>query len=154
MKRFLALLACVLLISGVLMIPAAAIGEEARKDQIIVHQTVEYVGDDCYYIETISVPSAQLYSSAKAGTKTAAYIVSGTTIYSVSVDGVFSFDGTTSSATSSHCTVATYVESATIISHYAYLSGASACGFGSVSYNGATLQKTVTLTCDKDGNLS
>ncbi len=154
MKRFLSLLACILLVSGALMIPAAAAGGEAQNDQIMVHQTVEYVGDDCYYVETIYVPRAQLYSNTKAGTKTAAYIASGTTIFSVSVDGVFTYDGTTSSATSSHCTVATYVEGATITNHYAYLSGASACGFGSVSYIGVTLQKTVTLTCDKDGNLS
>lgn len=154
MKRLVALLICLLLISNTLSFSASAAELNNQTDQIIVSQTVKYVGDACFFIETICVPSVQLYSNTKTGTKTAAYVTSGTTIFSVSVTGTFTYDGTSSDATSASCAVATYVEEATINSRSAYTSGASACGFGSVSYNGATLQKTVTLTCDKDGKLS
>lgn len=154
MKRFVAILISALLISSILIFPVSAIEIDTENEQIIISQTVEYTGHDSYFIETISVPSVQLYSNAKTGTKTAAYVTSGTTIFSVSVTGTFTYDGSTSDATSASCAVATYVESATINSRRAYTSGASACAFGSVSYNGATLQKTVTLTCDKNGNLS
>lgn len=154
MKRVVTLIICILLISNTLAFPAAASEFNNQDSQIVISQKVEFVGDDCYYIETISIPSVQIYSNTKTGTKTAAYVASGTTIFSVSVTGKFTYDGSTSDATSSTCAVATYVEGATINSRNAYTSGASAVASGSVTYIGITLQKTVTLTCDKNGNLS
>lgn len=154
MKLFTKLLVCTLLISSMLIIPTAATEVDVLSDQIVVSQTVEYIGNDCYFIETIYVPSVQPYGNAKTGTKTSVCVSSGTSIFAISVTGTFTYDGTTSDATSASCSVVTYVENATITSRRAYTSGASACAFGSVSYNGATLQKTVTLTCDKNGNLS
>ncbi len=153
MKRLISLLICIILISSTLILPSAAL-ELSETEQVMISQTVENLGNGCYYIETIYIPSIQSYSSAKTGTKTAQYIASGTTIYTISVTGTFTYDGTTSDATSATCKIATYVDGATILSRNAYTSGASAIATGSVSYIGVTLQKTVTLTCDKNGNLS
>lgn len=154
MKRFVSLLICLLLFVNISTFPAAATMVDNQPDMIMVSQTVEPIGNNCFYIETIYVPSVQPLSNTKTGTKTAVYVTSGISIFSVAVTGEFTYDGTKSKATSSLCTVATYVEDATIEGKNAYTSGASAYAFGSVSYHGATLQKTVVLTCDKDGKLT
>lgn len=153
MKRLVHTLICLVLVISFFPVFAAA-AENDGLGQIMVSQTIEDIGGGCILIETIYVPVAQPYSSTKTGTKVAECISSGTTIYTLSVTGIFTYDGSSSTATSASGSIATHVPNASIISRRAYTSGASACAFGSVSYNGATLQKTVTLTCDKDGNLS
>lgn len=152
MKRCFAIWICILLISNTLALPVAA--TQTENEQIIVSQTIEHINDECYFIETIYVPSIQPYSGSKTGTKVAECVSSGTTIYTLSVTGTFTYDGTTADATSAKCAIATHVSNATISSRNAYTSGASAIATGSVVYYGITLQKTVTLTCDKNGNLS
>lgn len=152
MKRFLTLLMCLLVLVSMAALPVSA--AETAGEQIALSQSVEDLGDGCYYVETIYVPAVQTYSSEKVGTKVAQYIASGTTIYTISVTGTFSYDGSSAEATSASGTIALYVEGATIISRNAYTSGASAYASGTVKYNGATLSKTVKLTCDKNGNLS
>lgn len=153
MKRFVYALICLVLIISSFSSSVAAT-EHDDQEQIIISQTIENIGDGCFLIETIYVPATQPYSNTKTGTKVAECISSGTTIYTLSVTGIFTYDGSSSTATSASGSIATHVPNASIISGNAYTSGASACAFGSVSYYGATLQKTVTLTCDKDGNLS
>ncbi|MGM9603185.1 MAG: hypothetical protein ACI3W5_16565 [Faecousia sp.] len=151
MRRFSIVVTCLFLVLGMMAVPTYASG---FSDSIVISQSVTKVDDDSYYLETISIPAIQSYSNTKRGTKTAAYVASGTTIYSISVTGTFNYDGTSSEAISASGTITTYVDGVSINNRYAYTSGASAYAFGSVSYNGVTLQKTVTLTCDKDGNLS
>lgn len=154
MRRFFSLLVCLFLVLSTLAIPTNAANYSGQNEQVLISQTVEYVGDGIYYIESIYVPSVQPYSYSKTGTKTSACVSGGETIYAISVTGTFTYDGVTSAATSASGTIATYVPDATIKSRSAYTSGASAIATGSVLYYGFTLQKTVTLTCDKDGNLS
>lgn len=153
MKRIFLLAVCLLLVSNALTLPATA-AVLSESDQVIISQTVEDLGDGVFYIETIYVPSIQLYSNAKTGTKTAQYVYSGKTIFAISVTGTFTYDGSSSDATSASCRIVTYVEAAEIMSRNAYTSGASAVATGSVKYNGITIPKTVTLTCDQNGNLS
>ena len=151
MKRFSAMLVCLILMINMMAIPGFA---TEVPNTIIISQTITRISDDSYYIETISVPTTQLYDNTKIGTKTAAFVVSGTTIFSISVTGTFSYDGTSSEATSASGSITAYVDGVTLKSRSAYTSGASAIATGSVTYVGITLQKTVTLTCDKNGNLS
>lgn len=150
MKRTFSLLICILLLSSMIALPVAA----EEEDQIIISQTVEDLGDGRFYIETITVPSIQPYSHTKVGSKTAVYVVSGQSIYSVTVNGTFSYDGNSSSATDATGSLATYVEGVTVEDKDAYTSGASAYAMVIVRYQGVRLTKTVKLTCDKDGNLS
>lgn len=159
MKRFIALLFCFILICSCISLPAAAAECNSAyimqdSDQIIISQTVVNLGNGCYFVETISVPSIQTCSNTKTGTKTATYVLSGTAIYSISVTGTFTYDGSTSKATSASGSIAAHVDGVTLNSGNAYTSGTSAIAVGSVKYNGATLQKTVRLTCDKNGTLS
>lgn len=151
MKRFSIMLTCLFLVLGMMAVPASA---SEVSDSIVISQSITRVDDDSYYIETISIPAIQSYTNTKRGTKTAAYVLSGTTIFSISVTGTFNYDGVSSEAISASGSISAYVDGVTLNDRYAYTSGASAYAFGSVSYQGATLQKTVTLTCDKDGNLS
>lgn len=123
-------------------------------EMIAISQTTEYINESTYFVETIYVPTVQPYSNSKYGTKTATCYSSGTAIFSVSVTGTFTYDGTSATATSATKTVVGHVSSATLKSSSSYTSGASAIASATVTYNGATLQKTVTLTCDKNGNLS
>lgn len=153
MKRMFVLILCVILSISILVLPVSAT-TIVEGEHIIISQTVEDLGNGYYYVETIYVPAIQTFGSSKTGTKTAQCISSGTTIYTISVTGIFTYDGVSSEATSASGSIATYVENATIKSRSAYTSGASAIATGSVSYLGLTLQKTVTLTCDKNGNLS
>lgn len=159
MKKFLSILISLFLLLSFFVFPASAVatsdaGIAIEQDQIVVSRTVEQLGDGCYFIETIYVPNAQLYSSTKTGTKTAECVYYGTTIFTISVTGVFTYDGSTSDATSASGKIAAYVENVTLNSRRAYTSGSSAIATCSISYNGSTIQKTVTLTCDKNGNLS
>lgn len=155
MKRILLLALCLLLVSNIFTLPTAAtVLDESSQDQIIICQTVEDLGNGSFFIETIYVPSIQLYSNTKTGTKMAQFIYSGNPIFAISVTGTFTYDGSTSDATSSLCKIVTYVEDAEIVSYDAYTSGTSAVATGSVKYKRITIPKTVTLTCDKDGNLS
>lgn len=150
MKRTITLLICMVLLASVIALPAAAVSE----DQIVVSQTVEDLGNGCFYIETITVPSIQPYSNTKVGSKTAVYVVSGQSIYAVTVHGTFDYDGSSATATDASGTVTTYVEGVTIEDTNAYTNGASAYASATVKYQGVKLTKTVKLTCSRDGTLS
>lgn len=150
MKRTFAFFICLILVLSTFAVPVAA----TEVDQTVINQEIIYINDDLYFIETISIPSIQPYGNVKTGTKTSVCVSSGTAIFTLTVTGTFSYDGSSATATAATGSIATHVSNATVTNRYAYTSGASACAFASVSYNGATLQKTVTLTCDKNGNLS
>lgn len=151
MKRFLSLILCILTLCSMMALPVAA---AQSGDQIPIAETIIQIDSDCYYVERIYVPAVQPYSNTKTGTKTAEYVQAGTVIYAISVTGNFTYDGSTAKATSASGSITKYVSDLTINSRSAYTSGASAIATSSVSYKGTTLQKTVTLTCDKNGNLS
>lgn len=150
MKRTFTLLICILLLASAIALPVAA----ASEDQIVISQTVEDLGNGCFYIETITVPSIQPYSNTKVGAKTAVYVVSEQSIYSVTVNGTFSYDGNSATATDASGTIVTYVEGVSIEDKDAYTGGASAFASATVKYQGVWLTKTVKLTCSKDGKLS
>ncbi len=155
MKRFLCLLICFILSCSFVTFPAMAAERTKQEDAtIILSQSIDFISEDCYFIETIYIPIAQTYSSTKTGTKTATYVASGSPIFSISVTGQFSYDGSSAEATSAEGSISAHVDGLTVNSRSAYTSGASAIATGSVNYNGVTLKKTVTLTCDKNGNLS
>lgn len=150
MKRLFGVMISIIMFSTFLAIPVAAM----ETDQSIISRTVEDLGNGLYFIETISVPSVQPYSNSKTGTKTSECVYNGTTIFTISVTGIFTYDGSTSQATSATGKMVAYAEGVTFNDRRAYVSGASAIATGSATYNGTTIPKTVTLTCDKNGNLS
>lgn len=150
MKKGLASLFCFLIVCSVFSVSAYAYAEEPE----FVRQTVEYLDDGSYYVETVH-ESNSLARTGKSGTKTAQYhSASGSLIYAVTVNGTFIYNGYGSSATSASATVSIYASNTSFNGKDAYTSGASAVATGSVISSGITLRKTVTLTCDKNGNLS
>jgi hypothetical protein len=126
--------------------------------------TTEYLPDGSYYetiIETSS-PSFSLFatSSTKSGSKTVNYKnSSGTVLWYVKVSGSFTYNGSTSSCTSSTVTAASQ-------SSYWTISGKSASKSGNVAtasatakrYSGSivvqTVNETIHLTCSANGTLS
>lgn len=161
-KRITAVLLCLMLFGYLTIMNTASahayneVSEIATQSDkmVVVSQDIIYIDENIYYIETVYEPVVQTFSNSKFGTKTATCYSSGTAIFSVSVTGTFNYDGITAEATSASKTVVGHVSSATLVSASAYTSSASAIASATISYNGVTLQKTVTLTCDKDGNLS
>lgn len=155
MRRFVAILACLALICSMPILPATATElPEMCNDKVIVSQTVEYLENGFYFVETVYRSAIQPYSDTVSGTKTAQCYSSGTLIFSVQVNGTFTYDGSTAEATSATGSVKAYVSGLTPLSWDAYTSGASAIATASMEYKSTTLSKTVKLTCDKNGNLS
>ena len=151
MKKAAIFLACILLTVSFMSKSASA---DVSSSMILFSETITYVDESTYYIERIYVPEVCLYSNVRAGTKTAQYVYNGSAIFTLSVTGQFTYDGITAKATSASGGINVHVAGASLNSSNAYTSGASAIASASISYLGATLYKTVTLTCDANGNLS
>lgn len=151
MKRVVSFYLCVILLVTLLAVPASA---NPNSSMVLVSETVEYIDKDTYFVERIYIPGICAYSNGRTATKTAEGIYKGTTVFSISLTGNFTYDGASAVATSASVAVRASVSGASLLSKSAYTSGASAIATASVSYLGITLNKTVTLTCDANGNLS
>ena len=151
MKRIAIFLVCVLLAVGIIPRPVLA---DTGSGMVLVSETVTYVDETTYYIECIYVPEVCPSSDVRTGSKTAHFVYKGSSIFTVSVTGQFTYDGRAAKAISASGGVNVHVAGASLNSKNAYTSGASAIASASVSYLGTTLNKTVTLTCDANGNLS
>ena len=112
--------------------------------------------DGGYIIEEITSDSPnQRATSTKSGTKTSTrYTASGSALYAVKVTGSFKYTGSTSWSTASTATVSIYDSDVTYVSKSATYASNYARATGSVTYLGDPESRTVTLYCDKDGNLS
>lgn len=93
-------------------------------------------------------------TSYKSGYKTSTYVSGGSAIYTVRVDGSFGYNGTSAWATGAAATVTLHTSAATYVTKSSSYSGNSATATGTVQYNGGNRTRSVTLYCDKDGNLS
>ena len=90
-----------------------------------------------------------------SGTKTSTrYTASGHAVFAVKVDGSFKYTGSSSWSTSASATVSIYDSNASYVSKSASYSSNYASATGNVTYLGTPISRTVTLYCDKDGNLS
>ena len=122
--------------------------------------------DDIIYLESgayIEV-SRGVLSVTASGTTTRyvdynCFSSDGTALWNIRLSGTFTYNGTTATCTSSSCTVDIYDTSWYEISRSATKSGASA--YASVEMGRKVLGITVeretyelSLTCDKDGNVS
>ena len=151
MKKIAVLLVCVLLVIGIM---TKSVSADVDSGMVLLSETITYVDENTYYVESIYVPEICPYANVRTGNKTAQYVYNGSAIFTVSVAGQFTYDGRTAKATSASGGINVHVAGASLNSKNAYTSGASAIASASVSYLGTTLYKTVTLTCDANGNLS
>ena len=149
MKRFFALISTAILLMFSLSVLAGA----AETTDQLVSTSVEYLDNGDYIVTEVYRPAIQLYAGTN-GYATATYRNSaGSSIFSVTVYGTFTYNGSTSSATSASASVNIYVSNASFVSKNAYTSGASAYGTGTVRYNDSNCSVTARVSCDKNGNL-
>lgn len=151
MKRIISLAFTLLLTLTVFALPAFASEIPLAK----VESYVENCDGDGFFVIEVGTYETMTRSSTKSGYKTATYYSgSGNAVWAVRVDGNFYYNGTSSSASSASATVYTYNSKAQFVSKNAYVSGSSAIGNATMKYGTANTYKSVTLTCDKNGNLS
>ena len=126
----------------------------------VVHQTIEHFEDGGYFVTTIesgTTDSLRLAraSSSKSGSKTATYYNSKNIAqWSIKVTGKFTYNGSTSSATSASKTLTYHVSGCSSSSNGAYTSGRSAVGYATVNCAGMSTYRSVTLSCSANGTLS
>jgi len=160
MKRILCVLLATIILFG--MLPSVAGASEAPK--ATKYSSIEYLENGDYIVTELVIDSSDALSQAKEqetraikqGTKTANYYNSvGKKIWSVTVDGTFSYTyGVSATATGSTATVSIFVSGATFKNKNAYTTGNTAIASGTVAYNGMSTTKSVSVSCDKYGNLS
>ena len=109
-----------------------------------------------YVIETVVEDDTMTRATnTKSGHKTSVYYNSNdVAIFGVRVDGTYTYTGSTSRATSSTATVYVYDSSASYVSKSASYASNYATATGKVKYNYVTIPRTVTLYCDRNGNIS
>lgn len=159
MKRVISIILAAILLIGSL---ASVVGaSEAPK--ITKYTSIEYLENGDYIVTELAVDSSdapfqvkeKATRATKTGYKTATYYSSlGTKIWSVTVDGTFSYSsGVSATATGSSATVNIFVSGATFKNKNAYTTGNTAIASGTVVYNGMTTTKSVSVSCDKYGNV-
>lgn len=156
-KRYLKLI-LIMIMGCTFMIPINSIKAYEKNNLECSYYNIIQITDDLYE-ETIIYENI-LARATKSGTKTVNYRnAAGNIVWSVSVHGNFTYNGSTSSCTSS--TVSTTCPSSVwrIISKSARKSGSVAIGEATAKLysNGIpiqTLTREVRLTCSKSGTLS
>jgi hypothetical protein len=148
------------LISALVLLSATSIFA-AEQDTVVT----EYFPDGSYLEVTVEEQSSPFSlfaaTSTKSGSKTATYKNSaGDSLWSVKVSGTFSYNGSTSSCTSSSVIATVYSSYWSIVSKSASKSGnnatatATAKQYSSLGIAIATATYTVNLTCSASGTLS
>ncbi len=155
MKRTLIITLIISLICcSALCIPASA-AEATEKTET----TIEYLDNGDYIKTTITYYETNARVATKSGSKTADYYNSaGDTMWSVTVNGTFNYNGTTSSCTSVSRSAAAYASSWSIKSSSCSKSGNCASATATATNKGVFTSKdytkTVNLYCSPYGILS
>lgn len=149
MKNVISTFLCFLMICSFVTVPVIA----AEPEDVLVKRTVEVL-DNGDTVTTEIYECAIQPRSGKTGYATTTYKNSdGTSIWSVSVKGSFTYNGSTSSATSAEATVTIYSNTAIFVSKNAYTSGNTATATGTVKYKLVQTTRSASVSCDKNGNL-
>lgn len=140
-------------------IPTQAVNNSEKSDENTV---IEYFCDGSYITTTIieSTNSINRSTSTKTGTKTITYSdANGDTLWEAFLHGTFTYNGTTSSCTSTNITYSVYDSDWKITSATSTKSGNKAIGNITakryfIGIPTATIDKSATLTCSANGTLS
>lgn len=153
MKR--RIIAFILAVSMIMLIPLSVSASEVNT----YSEEVVWFEDGSSLVITILVNNSRT-SGTKSGTKQYTYRDSnGDLSWIAQLNGTFTYNGTTSTCTASSCNVTIYDSSWYNISKSASKSGNTATATVTMGLKvlGVTISKpthNLTLTCDKDGNLS
>lgn len=149
MKKFLSLVLLLSVFVCAFGVPVSAIEVNDK----LVSRSVEYLENGDYFVTELYQPVIQPFTGTN-GYKTSTYTTAyGSRVFSVTVYGTFTYNGTSSSATSATASVDIYDSSASFVSKNAYTSGISAIATGTARYLGNNITRSVSLSCDKNGNL-
>lgn len=152
MRKIISVLVVLTLVFACL--PTNSCAAEANENQNII------AFEDGSYIEIVVEETISRATNTKSGHKTYTYYDSTDTIeWQAKLSASFTYTGTTSSCTSASCTVTVYDSRWYEISNTTTRSGNAATTALTMGRKllGITISKpeyTITLTCDKDGNLS
>ena len=153
MKRcFLSLVLAVILVVGMLSIECFAVTTDSQTE-------IRYLDDGGYIITTIEEAGVRATDS-KTGTKTnSKYNSDGSLEWQIILRGVFTYTGTTSTCKESTIAVNIYDSNYNEVSRSATKSGNTASGSATISRKvlGITVSTntySISLSCDKNGNLS
>ena len=159
MKKLIIYIACVLLIMSIF--PASAFASNA---EVLTTSDITVFDDGSYCVTTISEKREPTYgllkalatrSNKTASKTTASYNSNGQKLYSVTVTGTFSYDGSTSKATSAEYSYSIMNSTWKFVSGSAGCSGNTAtatCKFKCGIAYSRTL--SVSLSCSPNGTLS
>jgi len=125
----------------------------------VVSSEIEYLPEGGY-IETVITESAQRASGTKTGSKVKRHVDGdGIEQWTILLQGTFSYNGTTATCTNAVCNVTVSVGNWYVVSKSASKHDAVAVANVTMGQKmlGITISKpkySLTLTCDKNGNLS
>ena len=155
MKMFIRILS----LSLVIMFALSPLSVSASEVQSATENRIDYADGSYVTITITQSPSRASY--VQTGTKTLTYTdANGEVSWVAVLSGSFLFDGTTASCTGGICQVTIYESDWVEVSNSTTRSGATATTeltMGLKGLFGITIKKlnyTITLTCDKNGNLS
>ena len=154
MKRFLCLFLIIIIVSFSFASVCGAINGE------VISESVEYYPDGSYGItETIEYSAKATYGSKTASKNYKHYNASNELVWMVKLTASFTYNGSTSSCTSATPSYTEYVSTWKVKTATASHSGNTATGnYTAKRYTllipVETVNKTLTLKCDKNGNVT
>lgn len=156
MKRAFAICLTLLCCCASFIFSVCATNTSSNISGTVVSVTRVDLPDGGYILEEISqIPTSTRASGSKSGQKTSTrYGANGSAIYAVEVVGSFNYNGSYAKATSASATVYIYDSGVSYVSKSSNYSSNFATATGNIKYYGDPESRTVTLYCDKDGNLS
>lgn len=157
MKNRLMIMLIAALIVSIFIVPTVYASEFPSTNSI--EENVVYLSDGSYIITTITEHenNTSIFSSeqTKNGSKTSTvYSSTGSTLYSLTVHGTFSYNGSSASAKSSSYSYSEESPLWNFSSASSYCSGASATASGTFKSTIQSKTLRVSLTCSANGTLS
>ncbi len=151
--RTIAVVIAVVLLSVIFALPVQA----ASVEQLNETEQITYNADGSYFITRIYVEDSPITRSARSSVsatkETSYYSVLGLE-WVYRVNGTFYYDGSTAYATGASSSYSIYMSGWSCTSDSASYSGNTATASGTFQRSLLTKNVSVSLTCDKNGNLS
>lgn len=158
MKRYLSFFLVFVMLGGIFVLPVSAAPQDSAAESS--KTVVEYFEDGSCLITTVTEYNSSARSATKSGSKSSHYYDSkGVEQWVATINGTFSYNGTSATCTSAFTAYAIYDSSWKLKSASAEKNGNQAIGyfvfknyFLGVPIN--TIERTVVLTCSPAGVLS
>lgn len=150
MKKLLAMVLSVLLLMGLCSTAALA----ATPEDTLLSRSEEILENGDYIVTELYKNAIQPRTGTSGYSTSTYYNASGNAIWDLTVQGYFSYTyGVSSTATSAEATVRIFNSNASFVSKNAYTSGNTATATGSITYRSIPASNSVSISCDKYGNL-